>query len=166
MKRLILIGLLLSTVLPVYAMGPMPVSVLSDPLTGKPAPEFTLPRMNGEASNFTSAREGKKAVIIFWATWCPHCHEELAQLSTRMPDYEAKGIKILLVNVGETREEVKAYFERKGYMFNSFLDEENALQDPYHLIGVPTVVFVNESGVVTRSLHEFPKEYEEYFQLK
>lgn len=164
MKKYILAGFLCLLPMMVFAMGGMPTTGSTEPLIGKQAPEFTLARLKGEASNFTNARAGKKAVIIFWATWCPHCHEELARLSKTIGEIEQKGIKILLVDVGETKEEVKAYFDNKGYDFNSFLDEENALQEPYAIVGVPTVVFVNEQGIVKSVLHDFPDDFEMYFK--
>ncbi len=129
----------------------------------RPAPDFTLEKVSGKSSNLTDARAGKKAIIFFWATWCPHCHEELGKLNAALSSVESKGIKVLLVDVGESREEVSAYLEHAQIQLDSFLDEENALQDPYGLIGVPTVVFVDEQGLIKDTLYEFPADYENHF---
>ena len=38
------------------------------------------------------------------------------------------------------------------------------LQEPYHLVGVPTLVFIDEKGIIRNVTHEFPSDYENYFR--
>ena len=108
------------------------------------------------------ARQGKKAILVFWATWCPHCYEELGTINDNFASIEQKGIKIILVDVGETKEDVKEYFYQRQMKLISFLDEDSVLQGPYHLIGVPTLIFIDEKGIIRSVTHEFPSDYEEY----
>lgn len=164
MKNLILIGFLCCGAINSYAMGNFPVDMQQSALVGVQAPELTLPRVVGEAINFTQAREGKKAILVFWATWCPHCREEIEHLNQLKLDLMAKNIQVLFVNEGETLEEVAAYFKSNNYQMNSFLDEENALQDMYHLVGLPTVVFIDESGIVKYVANQFPRDFEDKFK--
>ncbi len=35
------------------------------PAVGEMLPEFTLPNQNGDMVNFTKAREGKRALVVF-----------------------------------------------------------------------------------------------------
>ena len=152
--------LLLLTATPLWAMGQAPLSFQQNStLVGQSVIDIALPRLSGTPSNFTQAREGKKAIVMFWATWCPHCHDALAQIHRQQAAIEAKNIKILLVDVGESKEEVAAYFKRYGYTFDSFLDEENALQEPYQIIGVPTMIYIDDKGVITNVMHELPENF-------
>ncbi len=165
MRKLFVVMIVLFYAIPVFAMGSVPSSMMpANALVGKPAPEFTLSRLKSGQSNFTDVREGKRAIIVFWATWCPHCHDVLEMIHQMSAKLEQEGIKVLLVNAGESKEEVAAYFARKQYDFDSFIDEENVLQQAYQLQGVPTVVFINSEGLITNSLHEFPANYDAYFQ--
>ena len=157
MLRIFLCVLFMTT--NVFAMGQIPAGTPETTLIGKQAPDFTLERINSAKSNLTDARGGKKAIIIFWATWCGVCKEELAKLNPQVADIEAQGVKILLVNVGDSKEEVRAFMRKKGYGFDSFLDEESALQEPYGLVGVPTLVFVDDNGIVKNFMHGFPRDY-------
>ena len=64
-----------------YAMGDG--SFMTQTLIGKPAPDFTLDTLSAKQVNMTSYRSGKKAIIFFWATWCPHCRVQLKELNAR-----------------------------------------------------------------------------------
>lgn len=159
-KLLMIFFLSISTV---FAMGPMPTQDVGGSLVNSKAPDLTLPRLKGEMANLSEARGGQEAILIFWATWCPHCHEQLAHLKTIWGEWEQQGVKIILIDVGETAEEVRAYFQRKGYDYNTFLDEENALQDLYQIKGVPTIVWVNKDGIIKEIGYEWPSSIEEFF---
>jgi peroxiredoxin len=133
---------------------------------GKTAYDATLPTALGGPKSLSQAREGKKAVLFFWATWCPHCHDEITRLNRNMEAITAKGVKIVLVSIGETKEDVAAYLKRNAVVLDSFLDEDNALQGPYDLVGVPPLVFVDEKGIIREVRHDFPDNYGEYFTAK
>ena len=140
-----------------WAMGNVPLSAVTDSLIGKPPPEFTLEKVSGTQQSLTQARDGKKAVIFFWATWCPHCHEELGKI------IKNKGIQIILVDVGEAKEDVKAYLDHRKLPWNSFLDEDNTVAGQYGIEGIPTLFFIDEKGIVRTVEHEFPNDYETLF---
>ena len=147
----------------VFAMGNLETNVYNSALIGKAAPNLTLPKTDGTSGNIVSSDHTKK-VLVFWATWCPHCREELEHINGQLAMIEAKGIKIVLVDIGETVDEVKAYLTQHKINMPSFIDEENALQEPYDLVGVPYVVFVDENGIVRYDTHGFPSNYEDHFK--
>ena len=33
-------------------------------------------------------------MLFFWATWCPHCHDEIRLLNSRLDEIKAKGINV------------------------------------------------------------------------
>ena len=141
-----------------HAMDSM--ALMKNPLLGKTAPDFTLNTLEGE-KNFTQFRDGKRAIIFFWATWCPHCREALEDLKKRKDDFAQKDIKLVLVDVGEKAEEVRSHFKEEGIQFNVFLDENSSVSDIYKIIGVPTFFFVNASRVIQDVQYEIPNNYEE-----
>src|ERR1700733_4466911 len=85
----------------VWAMGHLSSGVTEEsPLIGKPAPDVVLPKSDGASASVIGSRQGKKAILIFWATWCPHCYEELGNINDHLASVEQKGINIILVDVG------------------------------------------------------------------
>jgi cytochrome c biogenesis protein CcmG/thiol:disulfide interchange protein DsbE len=162
--RLILFLLLSFSSSSVWAMGHLPAqAAVESPLIGKAAPDAFLAASDGTSDSVMSSRQRQKAIVIFWATWCPNCYGELGSLNSNIASIEEKGIKIILVDLGETKEDVKKYFNRRQMKLTSFIDADNVLQGPYHLVGIPTLVFIDENGIVRSVTHEFPSDYENYF---
>jgi thiol-disulfide isomerase/thioredoxin len=48
---------------------------------GTPAPAFSLPRLMDSGRVTVGDLRGKRAVLFFWAVWCPHCKKMLPGLS-------------------------------------------------------------------------------------
>jgi len=128
------------------------------------APDFTLATLSGEHINFEQFREGKKTIIFFWATWCPHCREALRELNLRKQEFLEKGIKLALVDLGEEKAIVQRYMTIHQLPFNVFLDEESSLSAPYDLLGVPTFYFVDEQGIVKDVRHRLPDNIDNVFR--
>jgi len=132
-------------------------------LIGKPAADFTLNTLKEKNVNMTKYRGGQKAIIFLWATWCPHCRTELKRLNQMQDEMAAKGIKIILVSLGESYGTVKNYIDQNGYTLDIFLDEDQSLEEPYRIVGVPTLFFVDENGVIKYVDHALPEDYEAPF---
>ena len=144
-------------------MGQAPMGGSDDSLIGKVAYDVTLPSALGGQQSLSQARNGKKAILFFWATWCPHCHDELMRMDKVLDGITAEGIKIVLISEGEAKADVAAYLKNNNVRLDSLLDEDNVLQDPYQLTGVPTLVFVDEKGMVRGVRHSLPDNYEGSF---
>ena len=144
-------------------MGNVPPQMKAEGAANK-APEFNLETALGSGmKSLTQARDGKKTVLFFWATWCPHCREEIMNLNGRLDTLGQEGIKVVLVSVGETKEEVAAYLKHNNVRLDSFVDPDNGLQDPYQLFGVPTIYFIDENGIIRNMAHQFPSDYAALF---
>lgn len=164
--RLILIILCLSSSSTIWAMGNLSSETSKNSLIGKAAPDVVLSKSDGTSASVIASNQGQKVILLFWATWCPHCYEELGAINDNFTSIEQKGFKIVLVDIGESREEVQKYFDKRQMRLVSFLDEDSTLQEPYHLAGVPTIVFIDEKGIIRSITHTFPSDYANYFSVK
>jgi len=147
-------------------MSHLSTQTVESPLIGKPAPDVVLTKSDGTSASVIASRQGKKAILVFWATWCPHCYEELGFINDNLSSIEQKGTKIILMDVGESKDDVKNYFLRRQMKLISFVDENSFLQETYHLMGVPTLIFIDEKGIIRNVTHAFPSDYENYFSKK
>ncbi|MCA9399241.1 MAG: TlpA family protein disulfide reductase [Candidatus Omnitrophica bacterium] len=137
--------------------------MMENPLIGEVAPDFTRTTTSGAQKNMTDFRDGQNAIIFYWATWCPHCREQLKELNKQKADLEARGIKLILVDVGENAAQVQSYLKKNKIDMEVFLDTDSALSDEYALIGVPSFFFVNKEGIVLDVLHGLPESLDEIF---
>ncbi len=144
-------------------MGNLSTQVPKNSLIGQQATDIVLGKSDGTTSSVLASRGGKKAILVFWASWCPHCYQELGNINDNLASIEHTGVNVILVDVGETKGEVNSYFDRRQMKLVSFIDGDSALQDPYHLIGVPTMVFIDDKGIIKNVTNEFPLDYENYF---
>lgn len=121
-------------------------------LVGQPAPDFTLPTLNGDEISLSNFR-GQPVLINFWASWCEPCRIEMPMLINAYQDYSDEGLVILGLNVTEedTLEAVNSFVDEFGVPYPILLDQvDHISHDDYRLIGLPMSIFIDRAGVVKR----------------
>ena len=76
-----------------------------------------------------------------------------------VPELTKEGIVVLGINVGEPKEKVERYAAMNGIKLTILLDEDNRVSDTYGIMGVPTFLLVNKSGMVIFDDNYFPDDY-------
>jgi peroxiredoxin len=163
---LIFLFLFLFHPLSAWSMGHLNTEATQGPLIGREAPDAILINTKGISASIIDWRKGEKAILVFWATWCPHCYKELGFFNDNIAFFVKKDIEIIPVEMGETKEDVKEYFHQHQLKPTGFVDENSVLMGPYRLIGLPTLIFIDEKGIIRSVTHKFPSGYENYFSAK
>jgi len=57
--------------------------------------------------------KGKPTILVFWASWCPHCRKEMPQLK-ELYNQEGGDIQIIAVSMDKDLEKLKKYLEYFG----------------------------------------------------
>lgn len=142
------------------ASAPYPAAAqfyfLENPLIGEKAPDFIVDRIDGAQVDFGKYREGKRTIVFFWATWCPHCRVAISKLNESQGDLAQKNIKVMLVDLGEKANVVQRYAEKRKITMDIFLDKTQEIAEKYEIIGLPTLIFIDEQGIVRAIEHEMP----------
>lgn len=140
-------------------------------LTGEPAPDFTVESVRLEKGwfggvhpkwskkNLAKFRAGDKAIIYFWATWCPNCGDFLTNLNSRSEVLAKEGVKILPINIGDPKKQVENYLKKNKIDLDVFVDANEEVESAYKIYGVPTFYFVNQDGKITAIRHRLPDDY-------
>jgi thiol-disulfide isomerase/thioredoxin len=114
------------------------------------APEIDLPTLDGKRVRLSALR-GHPIIITFWGTWCPPCREEFPELGAAQRHYRDAGLVVLGVNQRDQELSTKAVQEfvtELGVDFTVALDARGRTRRSFRLVGLPTTVFVDASGIM------------------
>ncbi|MCL5036319.1 MAG: TlpA family protein disulfide reductase [Chloroflexi bacterium] len=129
-----------------------------NPLEPPVAPDFTLPDLSGKKVTLSSLR-GKVVLLDFGATWCPFCRKLMAHLQELEDQYKNKGLVILSINSGESKQRVARFMKENGYNFTVLLNDSDKLIMNYRAVAIPTLILVDKKGRMRLGLYGFgPKE--------
>jgi peroxiredoxin len=110
-----------------------------------PTPEFRLKDVNGKYLSLHDYR-GKVVLLNFWATWCPSCKFEMASMETLHKALGNKGLVVLTVNVRESADQVKAFFQEHQLWFPALLDEDGDVFERFNVWSLPTTFIIGKKG--------------------
>ncbi|MGI9241133.1 MAG: TlpA family protein disulfide reductase, partial [Verrucomicrobiales bacterium] len=118
------------------------------PLVGKPAPDFTLDMLDGEAFELSKAK-GRVVVLDFWATWCAPCVRSLPHVIEAMAGFPADKVSFVAVNQGEAPKQVKQFMEIRGFEMPVGFDPEMKTGEQFGVESIPFTVVIDPAGTVT-----------------
>ena len=116
------------------------------PLIGKPAPAFTLTRLDG--TRVTNADlAGKPYVVNFWASWCVPCRKEHGALRAFWERYRDKGVALLGVLYEDSPERARDFQQELGGDWPLFKENRQAVVD-FGVRGPPETYVVDARGLI------------------
>ena len=120
--------------------------VLPSPMIGKPFPSFSLSALDGGAPLTEALLRGRVTLVNVWATWCPTCKAEHAEL---MRIREGGDVAILGVVYKDDAEAARGWLARYGnpYVANA-MDSDGRLAIDLGVYGAPESFLVDASGIV------------------
>jgi peroxiredoxin len=118
--------------------------------TGKPAPDFTLPDVNGKQIALSSFK-GKYVLVDFWASWCGPCRGENPNVVAAYNKFKDKNFTILGVSLDEKKDAWEAAIKKDGLTWSHVSDLkywESSVVPLYGIGGIPYNVLVDPQGTV------------------
>jgi len=112
------------------------------------APDFTLQDLAGNSVTLSSLK-GRPVLLDFWASWCGPCRAEMPVVERLYRDYAARGLAVIGVDVGESRETVARYIAQQGYSYTVVLDSDLEAAMLYNARALPTLVVIDTDGNVS-----------------
>jgi thiol-disulfide isomerase/thioredoxin len=112
-------------------------------------PALTLQRLgSAQGEAFGQAFAGRPFVVNLWATWCAPCREEMPAFAQAQRDRPR--VPIVFVNQGEDEARVRAFLAKLPPLDHVWLDRESNLGRAVASSGLPTTVFVDAQGRISR----------------
>ena len=111
------------------------------------APDFTLPDPSGKKVSIKDFR-GKAVFLVFWATWCEFCREEIPAIESLYRDFKGQGLEIVAVNIKDKRDDALAFVKKHKISYPVLMDPEGDVGALYGAFATPTVYLIDRKGTV------------------
>lgn len=125
---------------------------------GAAAPDFSLPRIGGDAMTLDELR-GQVVLVNFWATWCKPCEDEMPAMERLYQALRGEGLELVAISVDDEASIVEAFGERLALTFPLLLDADKDVAEAYQTFRFPESFLIDREGMVVER-YIGPKEWD------
>jgi peroxiredoxin len=122
---------------------------------GKPAPELSLPDVNGNEIKLSSFK-GKYVLVDFWASWCVPCRKENPNVVEAYNKYKSKNFTVLGVSLDKEKDDWIKAIQKDNLSWTqvSDLQEWNSVAvSTFNFNGIPFNLLLDPEGkIIAQSL--------------
>lgn len=113
----------------------------------RPAPDFSLPRLNGPTLQLSSYR-GKVVLLDFWATWCVPCREEIPHFVELQQRYGDRGLQIIGVSMDDSPEPVRDFYQQFHMNYPVVMGTAKTGELYGGVLGLPIAFVIGKDGLI------------------
>ena len=134
---------------------------------GEPAPDFSLPGVDGKQYSLASFSEATVLVVAFTCNHCPYVVGSEERIIRFVRDYQNQGVGFVAINSNETEnhpdddfEHMVARAKKIGYNFPYLRDEKQDAAKAFGAIKTPHFFVLDKDRVVryTGRMDDHPKD--------
>ncbi len=117
---------------------------------GKKAPDFTATDLKGNNIKLSEV-EAEYTILVFWATWCPHCTQLIPDLKKiYLPDNREK-FEIIAVSLDDSPEDLEQFLSQDDYSWINLCDYKKwggEIIQKYDIYATPTIFLLYKDGTI------------------
>jgi len=121
---------------------------------GTVAPLFTLIDAAGDSISLTNITS-KYKLIVFYATWCPHCEQLLPDLYQWYLNRDMD-IEVIAVSIDENQDDWRAFIEERGYCWINCNEPgkwDGKVATGYNIYATPTMFLLDkENHIISKPI--------------
>lgn len=150
-------------------VGKKPKAKAAPPdLTGKP---LELEGVTALGTEFDwSVYRGKTVLVLFWATWCGPCRQEMPEVKALHERLKDRGFDIVGISLDGNQAALAKYLEENAINWTNLVGKEvRDITKKYSIRSVPTMILVDRKGNVvtlTHKLAEVTPQIEKLLEAK
>lgn len=124
--------------------------LVSSPLLGEEAPEFSLAPLEGGEPVSLADLEGDIVVVNFFASWCLECRNEHDALTSTADAFADQGVTFVQIAYQESPPQTLDYLAVAGRSDAAWYvaDPGSRTAIAYGVFGIPETYFIDQSGLV------------------
>jgi thiol-disulfide isomerase/thioredoxin len=119
---------------------------------GKTPPNFNIEEYNGGTVNLMqTAAKNQYTLVMFWASWCHKCEQEIPVLIPLYAKYAGKGFEAIGVSIDQTRKSWTDVIETKGMQYlnvSQLQGWDSPIVKDYKITATPTYFLLNSKGEI------------------
>ena len=128
-------------------------------LEGKlPAPNVILKSPTGETGPLAAYLGKKPVLLVFWASWCNDCRDEIP----RLKKLNADRFKVIAVNEGESAWKTRRFISMNNIDYQVVLDSDGSVAKAFQVPGVPACTIMNKEGLIIYRGMSLPEHLDSY----
>jgi thiol-disulfide isomerase/thioredoxin len=117
---------------------------------GKQVPEIVIPRDNMGAL-ILSEIPARYILVVFWATWCPHCNEMLPKLKKVYDSYARTDLEIVSISIDQNKKDWEEAIRANKYTWINHSELKGwdcSIAYDYGIRGTPTMILIDRERTV------------------
>jgi peroxiredoxin len=122
------------------------------------APELNLKSPAGETVPLAAYIGKKPVLLVFWASWCTICNDEVPLLKK----LNADRFKVIAVNEGESAWKTKRFIAMNDIGYQVVLDPDGTVAKAFQVPGVPACAIIGKSGLIVYRGLGLPENIDAY----
>jgi len=116
-------------------------------------PKIELNALNGEAMKIPDDYRGKALLINFWATWCPHCVEEIPSMNRALNHLDPERFAMISISYKDSKAILDEFVKKVKVDFPILLDSDGKLSEQWNIFAFPSSFLIDANGQIHYSIN-------------
>ncbi|MFA6126464.1 MAG: thioredoxin-like domain-containing protein [Bacteroidales bacterium] len=117
---------------------------------GRQVPEMVIPREN-KGALVLSEIPSKYILVVFWASWCPHCNDMLPGLEKLYEKYSRSDLEIVAISVDTSKKDWEEAIKKYGFSWINYSELKGwdcSIAYDYGIRATPTMILIDRKRTV------------------
>jgi peroxiredoxin len=113
---------------------------------GKTAPDFEARSLRGKNVRLSRVNAGH-TLLVFWASWCPHCTAALPQLKKYYDPAHPEKLQIIAISVDDSKKPVIKEIKKEGYTWINIAEQkgwDSPIAEKYGVNSTPSFFLLDK----------------------
>ena len=128
------------------------------PEVGAPAPDFTLPALDGDDDVRLADFRGRPVIVNFWASWCNPCRQEFPLLQQALRDHRADRLAVIGVTFRDIPDDSREFVSKMKATWTQAVDDDRTVAKAFGVRSIPLTFFVRPDGAIAARVFGFTSE--------
>jgi peroxiredoxin len=115
---------------------------------GDLVPDFTMDNLRGEPVTLSHVLKPKN-IILFWASWCPHCNDMLPQLKAWRRQFQANQLEIITISLDTSKSDWQQIVREtrfdEFYNLSDLKEWDGEVAEKYNVYATPTMFVIDNN---------------------